>query len=164
LPRPDWRGFFLFDRLAGVIAYYPTSGRIGWPQLLREIVKMENPSFIPAETLDPRDQQIVDLESQLEHYRRRDQLKAEQLDQLGDAIMAVIGDKVEALAEAKADDAVDGAFRDFNNDFNIYDHQAEIEDMIEDRLPAVQDEDENREAVESIVREILAGATVTIDV
>ena len=125
---------------------------------------MENQNFIPAETLDPRDQQIVDLESQLEHFRRRDQLKAEQLDQLGDAIMAVIGDKVEALAEAKADDAVDGAFRDFNNDFNIYDHQSEIDDMINDRLPAVQDEDENREAVESIVREVLAGATVTIDV
>jgi len=125
---------------------------------------MENQNFIPAETLDPRDQQIVDLESQLEHYRRRDQLKAKQLDQLGDAIMAVIGDKVEALAEAKADDAVEGAFRDFNNDFNIYDHQSEIDDMINDRLPAVQDEDENREAVESIVREVLAGATVTIDV
>jgi len=164
LPRPNPAGFFLFDRLAGVIAYYPTSGRIGWPQLLREIVKMENQNFIPAETLDPRDQQIVDLESQLEHYRRRDQLKAKQLDQLGDAIMAVIGDKVEALAEAKADDAVEGAFRDFNNDFNIYDHQSEIDDMINDRLPAVQDEDENREAVESIVREVLAGATVTIDV
>ena len=125
---------------------------------------MENQNFIPAETLDPRDQQIVDLESQLEHFRRRDQLKAEQLDQLGDAIMAVIGDKVEALAEAKADDAVDGAFRDFNNDFNIYDHQSEIEDMIDDRLPSVPDEDDHREAVESIVREVLAGATVTIDV
>jgi hypothetical protein len=125
---------------------------------------MENQNFIPAETLDPRDQQIVDLESQLEHFRRRDQLKADQLDQLGDAIMALIGDKVEALAESKADDAVDGAFRDFNNDFNIYDHQSEIDDMINDRLPAVQDEDENREAVESIVREVLAGATVTIDV
>jgi len=125
---------------------------------------MENQNFIPAETLDPRDQQIVDLESQLEHYRRRDQLKAEQLDQLGDAIMAVIGDKVEALAEAKADDAVDGAFRDFNSDFNIYDHQSEIEDIIDDRLPAIQDEDDHREAVESIVREVLSGATVTIDV
>jgi hypothetical protein len=125
---------------------------------------MENQNFIPAETLDPRDQQIVDLESQLEHYRRRDQLKAEQLDQLGDAIMALIGDKVEALAESKADDAVDGAFRDFHSDFNIYDHQSEIEDMIDDRLPAVPDEDDHREAVESIVREVLAGATVTIDV
>jgi hypothetical protein len=125
---------------------------------------MENPNFIPAETLDPRDQQIVDLESQLEHYRRRDQLKAEQLDQLGDAIMALIGDKVEALAEAKADDAVDGAFRDLYSDFNIREYQSEIEDMIDDRLPDVQDEDDHREAVESIVRDVLSGATVTIDV
>jgi hypothetical protein len=125
---------------------------------------MENQNFIPAETLDPRDQQILALETQLEHFRRRDQLKAEQLDQLGDAIMALIGDKVEALAESKADDAVDGAFRDFNNDFNIYDHQSEIEDMIDDRLPSVPDEDDHREAVESIVRDILSGATVTIDV
>ena len=149
--------------LAGVIAYYHISGRIGWPHLLREIVKMENQNFIPAETLDPRDQQIVDLESQLEHYRRRDQLKAEQLDQLGDAIMAVIGDKVEALAEAKADDAVDGAFRDFNNDFNIYDHQSEIEDMIDDRLPDQIDEADQRETVESIVKEVLEGATLRIE-
>ena len=125
---------------------------------------MENQNFIPAETLDPRDQQIVDLESQLEHFRRRDQLKAEQLDQLSDAIMALIGDKVEALAEAKADDAVDGAFRDLYNDFNIREYQSEIEDMIDDRLPSVPDEDDHREAVESIVREVLAGATVTIDV
>jgi hypothetical protein len=125
---------------------------------------MENQNFIPAETLDPRDQQIVDLESQLEHFRRRDQLKAEQLDQLGDAIMALIGDKVEALAEAKADDAVDGAFRDFNSDFNIREYQSEIEDMIDDRLPSAPDEDDHREAVESIVRDILSGATVTIDV
>jgi len=125
---------------------------------------MENQNFIPAETLDPRDQQILALESQLEHFRRRDQLKAEQLDQLGDAIMALIGDKVEALAEAKADDAVDGAFRDFNIEFNIYDHQSEIEDMIDDRLPSAPDEDDHREAVESIVRDILSGATVTIDV
>jgi hypothetical protein len=125
---------------------------------------MENQNFIPAETLDPRDQQIVDLESQLEHYRRRDQLKAEQLDQLGDAIMAVIGDKVEALAEAKADDAVDGAFRDLYSDFNIREYQSEIEDIIDDRLPAIQDEDDHREAVESIVREVISGATVTIDI
>jgi len=125
---------------------------------------MENQNFIPAETLDPRDQQILALESQLEHFRRRDQLKAEQLDQLGDAIMALIGDKVEALAESKADEAVEGAFQNFNNDFNIYDHQIEIEEMIDERLPIAQDEDDHREAVESIVRDILSGATVTIDV
>jgi len=103
------------------------------------------------------------LESQLEHYRRRDQLKAEQLDKLGDAIMALIGDKVEALAEAKADDAVDGAFRDFHSDFNIHEYQSEIEDMIDDRLPDQIDEVDQRETVESIVKEVLEGATLRIE-
>jgi hypothetical protein len=125
---------------------------------------MENLNFDNDAIIDPKDEAIDNLRQQLAEANRRDAFKADQLDQLGDAIMALIGDKVEALAESKADDAVDGAFRDFNNDFNIYDHQSEIDDMINDRLPAVQDEDENREAVESIVREILAGATVTIDV
>ena len=36
--------------------------------------------------------------------------------------------------------------------------------MIDDRLPDAPDEDDQREAVESIVRDILAGATVTIDI
>ena len=125
---------------------------------------MENLNFDNDSIIDPKDEAIENLRQQLAEANRRDAFKADQLDRLGDAIMALVGDKVEALAEAKADDAVDGAFRDFNHDFNIYDHQSEIDDMINDRLPAVQDEDENREAVESIVREILAGATVTIDV
>ena len=125
---------------------------------------MENLNFDNDASIDPKDEAIENLRRQLDEANRRDAFKAEQLDQLGDAIMALIGDKVEALAESKADDAVDGAFRDFNNDFNIHDYQSEIDDMINDRLPAVQDEDDNREAVESIVREVLAGATVTIDV
>ena len=113
---------------------------------------MENQNFIPAETLDPRDQQIVDLERQLEHYRGRDQLKAEQFDQLGDALMGVIGDKLEAVIENAM------------NDFDIHDYQGDIDDMIDDRLPSAPDEDDHREAVEAIVRDILSGATVTIDV
>ena len=125
---------------------------------------MENLNFDNDAIIDPKDEAIENLRQQLAEANRRDDLKADQLDRLGDAIMALIGDKVEALAEAKADDAVDGAFRDFNNDFNIYDHQSEIDDIIDDRLPSAPDEDDHREAVEAIVREILSGATVTIDV
>jgi hypothetical protein len=91
---------------------------------------MENLNFDNDAIIDPKDEAIENLRQQLAEANRRDAFKADQLDQLGDAIMALIGDKVEALAESKADDAVDGAFRDFNNDFNIYDHQSEIEDMI----------------------------------
>jgi len=152
--------------------------RNGWPHNYGKEKTMENQNANLADLVQPQDAEIEALQAELVRVKeelivaktwgadrsRADDLKADQLDRLGDAIMALIGDKVEALAEAKADDAVDGAFRDFNNDFNIYDHQSEIDDMINDRLPAVQDEDENREAVESIVREILAGATVTIDV
>lgn len=125
---------------------------------------MENLNFDNDSIIDPKDEAIENLRQQLAEANRRDAFKAEQLDRLGDAIMAVIGDKVEALAESKADDAVDGAFRDFHSEFNIREYQSEIEDMIDDRLPSVPDEDDHREAVESIVREVLAGATVTIDV
>ena len=35
--------------------------------------------------------------------------------------------------------------------------------MIDDKVPEQKDEDEQREAVESIVKEVLSGATLTID-
>ena len=64
---------------------------------------MENQNFIPAETLDPRDARIVELEKELEAARtaheewsRKQLLKEghlrDQLDQFGDVIMGVIGD------------------------------------------------------------------------
>jgi len=159
--------------LIGGVFFYLT----GWPVLSHIISqaaglagrtyygnsKMENLNFDNDSIIDPKDEAIAGLRRQLDEVNRRDQFKAEQLDQLSDAIMALIGDKVEALAEAKADAAVDGAIRDFNIDFNIYDHQSEIEDMIDDRLPDQIDEVDQREAVESIVKEVLEGATLRIE-
>ena len=121
---------------------------------------MENQNFIPAETLDPRDQQIVDLESQLEHYRRRDQLKAEQLDQLGDAIMALIGDKATALIESAAGDAIENAM----NDFDIYNYQGDIDDMINERLPEGLDDESRSDDLKAAIKEVLSGATLTMDI
>ncbi len=121
---------------------------------------MENQNFIPAETLDPRDQQIVDLESQLEHYRRRDQLKAEQLGQLGDAIMGVIGDKVEAVIDSRVGDLIETAM----NEFNIRDHEYEIGDMIDERLPEGLDDESRSDDLKSAIKEVLAGATLTMDI
>ncbi len=121
---------------------------------------MENLNFIPAETLDPRDQQIVDLESQLEHYRRRDQLKAEQLDQLGDAIMGVIGDKVEAVIDSRVGDAVENAM----NDFDIYNFRGDIDDMIDERLPEGLDDESRSDDLKAAIKEVLSGATLTMDI
>jgi hypothetical protein len=121
---------------------------------------MENLNFDNDAIIDPKDEAIENLRQQLAEANRRDAFKADQLDQLGDAIMGVIGDKLEAVIDSRVGDLVENAM----NDFDIHDYQGDIDDMINDRLPAVQDEDDHREAVEAIVRDILSGATVTIDV
>jgi hypothetical protein len=56
------------------------------------------------------------------------------------------------------------AVREEIENFNISDFEYEIGEMIDDRMPEREDEDEQREAVESIVKEVLSGATVTIDI
>ena len=121
---------------------------------------MENPNFIPAEILDPRDQQILDLERQLKHYRARDRLKAEQLDQFGDVIMGVIGDKVEAVIDSRVGDLVENAM----NDFDIYNYRGDIDDMIDERLPDGLDDESRSDDLKAAIKEVLSGATLTMDI
>jgi hypothetical protein len=120
---------------------------------------MENQNFIPAETLDPRDARIVELEKELEAARTASRLQRDQLDQVGDVIMGVIGDKMEAVIESYFDNVKD----DMRDDFSIWDHQSEIDDMISDRLPD-DDDDVGRDDVKSIIKEVLAGSTLTLDI
>jgi len=85
-------------------------------------------------------------------------------DRLAAALMAVMGDRIEAL--------VSDELETFRRDFDVSDYQSDIEYMlsdqigeaIDDRLPEPETDDDRQEAVESIVRDILAGATVTIDI
>ena len=119
---------------------------------------MENQNFIPAETLDPRDARIVELEKELETARTASRLQRDQLDQVGDVIMGVIGDKVDAIVESYVDNVKD----DVMNEFSISDYQSEIDDMISDRLP--DDDDIGRDDVKSLIKEVLAGSTLTLDI
>ena len=130
---------------------------------------MENLNINNAELLDPKDAEIEALKEQLANARRRADFQADQLDQFGDVIMGVIGDKVEALAESVADKMVDDRIVETVTDcFDIYEHQSEIETMIDERLAERLGEemtsDESREAIESQVREVLASATVSLDI
>jgi len=136
---------------------------------LRELKIMENLNINNAELLDPKDAEIEALKEQLANVRRRADFQADQLDQFGDVIMGVIGDKVEALAESVADKMVDDRIVETVTDcFDIYEHQSEIETMIDERLAERLGEemtsDESREAIESQVREVLASATVSLDI
>lgn len=105
---------------------------------------------------------IDQLEKLVVVHERRADMQGEQLANLTRSIMGLIGDSVEAIAESAAEKAA----RDvLENDFSIQDYEYEIGDMIDERLPDDEDrEDAQREAVESIIKEVLAGATLTIDI
>lgn len=93
-------------------------------------------------------------------------------DKLADALMIVIGDPIEALIESKIEyssrsfleDLVDTAMQDFDID----DHRCAIDDMIDERLSErlgdTESEDDRHAAIEDIVKDVLSGATVSIDV
>lgn len=129
---------------------------------------MENLNFQNDAIIDPRDAEIAELTERLANSTRVQEAQFEQLDQLGDAIMGLIGDKVEALAESIADKMVDDRIVEVVSDcFDVYEHQSDIENMIDERLAErLGDEmtsDESRENIESMVREVLAGATISLD-
>ena len=124
--------------------------------------------------VQPQDAEIAALQAELVRVKeelivaktwgadrsRADDLKAEQLDQLGDAIMALIGDKATALIESAAGDAVENAM----NDFDIYNYQGDIDDMIDERLPVGLDDESRREDAKALIGEVLAGATITMSI
>ena len=112
--------------------------------------------------VDPKDAEIERLQQQLEHANRRDALKAEQLDQFGDAIMGVIGDKVEALAESIAEREIERALDDY--EIEIWDHQDAIGEMIDERLPEPNDPDQASDDLKAAIREVLASANVNADI
>ena len=78
----------------------------------------------------------------------------------GDAIMALIGDKATALIESHANDLIENAM----NDFNIHDHEYEIGDMIDERLPEGLDDESRSEDLKAAIKEVLSGATLTMDI
>ena len=124
---------------------------------------MENLNFNTDAIVDPKDAEIDELRKQLEHANRRDALKADQLDQFGDAILGVIGDKVEALIESVAGDTVENAL----NDFEIYNNDITsvmIDDRIDERLPEGLDDESRSEDLKAAIKEVLAGATLTMDI
>ena len=120
-----------------------------------------------ADLVQPQDAEIAALQADLVRVKeelivvsRADDLKAEQLDQLGDAIMALIGDKATALIESHANDAVENAM----NDFDIYNYQGDIDDMIDERMPEGLDDESRSDDLKAAIKEVLSGATLTMDI
>ena len=123
---------------------------------------MENLNFDNDAIVDPKDAEIAALKQQLEHANRRDRLKADQLDQLSDAVMCLIGDKVEALAESITEREIERALDDYQ--IEIWDHQDAIGEMIDERLPEGLDDESRADDLKAAIREVLASANVNADI
>jgi hypothetical protein len=121
---------------------------------------MENVNFQNDAIVDPRDAEIAELTERLANSKRVQDAQFEQLDQLGDAVMSLIGDKVESLAESVADKIVDRAL----DDFDISNYEYEIGDMIDERLPEGLDDETRADDLKAAIKEVLAGATLTMDI
>ena len=95
-----------------------------------------------------------------------------QQEKLADALMVILGDPIEALIESKIEyssrsfleDLVDTAMQDFDID----DHRCAIDDMIDERLSErladTESEDDRHAAVEEIVKDVISGASISIDI
>ena len=121
---------------------------------------MENVNFQNDAIVDPRDAEIAELTERLANSKRVQDAQFEQLDQLGDAVMSLIGDKVEALAESVADKIVERAL----DDFDISSFEYEIGDMIDERLPEGLDDESRADDLKAAIKDVLAGATLTMDI
>jgi len=93
-------------------------------------------------------------------------------DKLADALMIVLGDPIEALIESKIEYSSQSYFEDIVDramqDFDIDDHRCAIDDMIDDRLSErlgdPESEDDRQAAVEEIVKDVISGASISIDI
>jgi hypothetical protein len=95
-----------------------------------------------------------------------------QQEKLADALMVILGDPIEALIESKIEyssrslleDLVDTAMQDFDID----DHRCAIDDMIDERLSErlgdIESDDDRQAAVEEIVKDVISGASISIDI
>lgn len=122
---------------------------------------MQNENYIPAETIDPRDAEIENLRQQVASADAAAIRSADALDAILSPLFSALEPRIEALAEQVAERVASNAAREEIENLDISDFEYEIGEMIARNAP---DEDDQREAVDSIVREILAGATLTIDI
>ena len=113
-----------------------------------------------ADRIEQQEKEIEALTQQSENHQKVARDIVQSNNQFADAIMSIIGDRVEAIA----DDMTETVAENVRDNFDITEYECQINDMIDDRVPEEKDEDEQREAVESIVKEVLSGATLTIDV
>ena len=121
---------------------------------------MENLNFNADAIIDPKDAEIKNLREQVESADAAATRKSQELDAILSPLFSALEPRIDALIESRVNDAVESALQDFE----IYDYQGEIVDMIDERLPEGLDDESRSEDLTAAIKEVLAGVTLTMDI
>ena len=138
--------YFIWD-LAHIIGVGRWStGPQWWRAELRELKIMENLNFNADAIIDPKDAEIKNLREQVECADAAATLvedaltrKSQELDAILSPLFSSLEPRIDALIESRVNTLVEDAL----NDFEVYNYEGEIGDMIDERLPEGLD-DESR--------------------
>ena len=121
---------------------------------------MENLSFEADAIIDPKDAEIKNLREQVESADAAATRKSQELDAILSPLFSSMESRIDALVESRVADLIERAF----DDFNISEYEYEIGDMIDERLPEGLDDESRAEDLKSAIKEVLSGATLTMDI
>ena len=127
---------------------------------IRELKIMENLNFNADAIIDPKDDEIKNLREQVESADAAATRKSQELDAILSPLFSSLEPRIDALIERTVSNLLDDAF----NDFEIWDHHDAIGDMIDERLPEGLDDESRSDDLKAAIKEILAGATLTMDI
>ena len=121
---------------------------------------MENLNFNADAIIDPKDAEIQNLREQVESADAAATRKSQELDAILSPLFSSLEPRIDALIESRVASLVDDAM----NEFEIYNYEGEIGDMIDERLPEGLDDESRSEDLKAAIKEVLAGATLTMDI
>ena len=159
--------YFIWD-LAHIIGVGRWStGPQWWRAELRELKIMENLNFNADAIIDPKDAEIKNLREQVESADAAATLvedaltrKSQELDAILSPLFSSLEPRIDALIESRVNTLVEDAL----NDFEIYNYEGEIGDMIDERLPEGLDDESRSDDLKAAIKEVLSGATLTMDI
>ena len=125
---------------------------------------MENQNAINVmnltDVIDPKDAEIKNLREQVESADAAATRKSLELDALLSPLFSALEPRIDALIESRVGDLIETAM----NEFNIHDHEYEIGDMIDERLPEGLDDESRSDDLKAAIKEVLSDATLTMDI
>tara|TARA_R110002074_G_scaffold381328_1_gene560336 strand:- start:58 stop:438 length:381 start_codon:yes stop_codon:yes gene_type:complete len=125
---------------------------------------MENQNAVDVmnltDLIDPKDAEIKNLREQVESADAAATRKSQELDAILSPLFSSMESRIDALVESRVADLIERAF----DDFNISEYEYEIGDMIDERLPEGLDDESRADDLKSAIKEVLAGATLTMDI